>query len=315
MMNVLVCTASTIDDPGLGLVTNAIEARGGKTFRLETDRFPAQLKMTMAWDNEDRMLVSDGKREFDLSRVSSVWISGMETGLKFPDGPDSGHQEAIQAGSNSMIWGMLESLKAFKLDPPESLRRAPYRPRQLQLAREVGLEIPRTIITNSPDQVRKFAATCKHGVIAKMVDSTGRIETEHSLEGLSSCPVIFQESVPKALELRITVVGTQVFIAAVESASSTDGADDSRRDNRDLKGFQRFDRCPKSILQRLLAMLTRLGLNFATVDLILTPDGRYVFLEFNTSSGFAFIENATKFPISGAIADLLLGRTPSRIPS
>src|SRR6185369_11033939 len=125
--------------------------------------------------------------------------------------------------------------------------------------------------------------TCKHGAIAKMVNGAGiRVETEHgtepvftrhlsaediaSLEGLSSCPMIFQELVPKALELRITVVGKQMFVAAVDSASSADGADDWRKDDALLKGFQRFDRCPKSILERLLIMLTRLGLNFATVD-------------------------------------------------
>ena len=133
------------------------------------------------------------------------------------------------------------------------------------------------------------------------------------MDDLRFCPMIFQEFVPKALELRITVVGTQVFVAAVDSSVSPSGADDWREDTELWEKFKPFDRCPEAILDRLLAMLTRLGLNFATVDIILTPSGRYVFLEFNTISGFAFIEKATGFPISAAIADLLLGLTPCRI--
>jgi glutathione synthase/RimK-type ligase-like ATP-grasp enzyme len=56
-----------------------------------------------------------------------------------------------------------------------------------------------------------------------------------------------------------------------------------------------------------------LRLDFATVDLILTPDGRYVFLEVNTVSFFSFVEKATGLPISGAVADLLLGRSAPRV--
>ena len=330
-MTVLVCTASTINDPGIDLVIGAIEARGGSAFRFETDLFPADLRLTIGWDKKDRLLLADSERELDLSQVSAVWIRGMDTGLKLPDDLDPGHQEAAQTESNSMVWGMLECLNVFQLDPPESLRRAPYKPRQLQLAREVGLEIPRTLITNHPSAVRDFAATCQPGVIAKMVDGSGiRIETDHGLEpvytrqlsaadladldSLSLCPMIFQELVPKALELRITVVGTRVFVAAIDSSASTVGTDDWRKDTGLVRGFRPFDHCPPTILDRLLAMLDRLGLNFATIDLIVTPDGRYVFLEFNTISGFAFIEKATDFPISGAIADLLLGLAPSRIP-
>jgi len=329
---VLICTASSIQDPGINLVEASIEARGSSVYRFETDLFPADLRLTIGLDRRNRFLLADGDRELDLSQVSAVWIRGMDTGLQLPDGLDPEHHEAVQSESNSMVLAMLESLNVFKLDPPENLRRAPYKPRQLQLAREAGLDIPRTLITNDPKAVHEFADACGNGLIVKMVDGSGiRLETEfgtepvytrrisseeiHNLDDLRFCPMIFQEFVPKALELRITVVGTQTFVAAVDSTVSRSGAEDWRADTKLLDQFTPFNRCPQAILDRLLTMLTCLGLNFATIDMILTPDGRYVFLEFNTISGFAFIEKATGFPISAAIADLLLGLTPSRIPA
>jgi glutathione synthase/RimK-type ligase-like ATP-grasp enzyme len=329
-MTILVCTASTVNDPGIDMVIRAIETRGASAFRLETDLFPTDLQLTIGWDKKDRLLLSSSEEEIDLSKVSSVWIRHMDTGDKLPDDLDHGHREGARLESDSMIWGLLECLNIFQLDPPESLRRAPYKPRQLQLARELGLEIPRTLITNNPQEVRDFAKTCRHGLIAKMIDgSSVSVETDQGsspvytrhlsaedftdLDSLNLCPMIFQELVPKALELRITIVGTRVFVAAVDSAVSTIGADDWRKDKGLVREFRPFDHCPEEILERFLVMLDRLGLNFATIDMIVTPDGRYVFLELNTISYFDFVERATGLPISGAIADLLLGLTPSRI--
>jgi hypothetical protein len=40
--------------------------------------------------------------------------------------------------------------------------------------------------------------------------------------------------------------------------------------------------------------------------MILTPDGRYVFLEINPSGQYLWIEDNTGLPISSAICDLLM---------
>ena len=182
-MTVLICTASSIHDPGIDLVTASIEARGDSAYRFETDRFPADQRLTIILDRGERFLLAAADGEFDLSQVSAVWIRGMDPGFKLPDGLDPGHHEAVQAESSSMVWAMLESLNVFKLDPPENLRRAPYEPRQLQLAREAGLDIPKTLVTDDPEAVREFAKTCGNGLIAKMVDGSGiRLETDYGME-------------------------------------------------------------------------------------------------------------------------------------
>jgi hypothetical protein len=49
------------------------------------------------------------------------------------------------------------------------------------------------------------------------------------------------------------------------------------------------------------------GLVYGTIDLIVTPDNRYVFLELNSAGEYSWIEELTGLPISEAIADYLLG--------
>lgn len=55
----------------------------------------------------------------------------------------------------------------------------------------------------------------------------------------------------------------------------------------------------------LLALMERLGLVYGAIDMRLTPDGRYVFLEINTAGQWLFIEQATGQAISDALAATL----------
>ena len=129
---------------------------------------------------------------------------------------------------------MLASLKAFRVDHVRHIRHAENKQLQLQAARELGLDIPRTLTTNDPAAVRAFAEECEGGMVTKMLSSfavydegrelvvfTNPVKPEDlaDLSGLSLCPATFQELLPKSLELRVTVVGQRVMSAALDSQS------------------------------------------------------------------------------------------------
>lgn len=61
---------------------------------------------------------------------------------------------------------MLASLKAFRMDHLRHIRHAENKQLQLQVARELGLHIPRTLTTNDPAAVRAFAKSCESGMNA-----------------------------------------------------------------------------------------------------------------------------------------------------
>jgi glutathione synthase/RimK-type ligase-like ATP-grasp enzyme len=66
---------------------------------------------------------------------------------------------------------------------------------------------------------------------------------------------------------------------------------------------------PAEVEQSLSRLMERLGLVYGAIDLRLTPDGRYVFLEINPAGQFLYIERATGQPIASAIAETLASQS------
>ncbi len=56
---------------------------------------------------------------------------------------------------------------------------------------------------------------------------------------------------------------------------------------------------------RLRALMTRLGLVYGAIDMRLTPDGHYIFLEINPSGQWLFVEERSGQPITASFARLL----------
>src|SRR6266481_3564781 len=99
-MTILICTASTVNDPCIEMVIRAIEARGAVAYRLETDLFPTDLRLNISWDRKDRLHLSSSTGELDLTQVSAVWIRHMDTGARLPDYLDPDHREASRIESD-----------------------------------------------------------------------------------------------------------------------------------------------------------------------------------------------------------------------
>ena len=125
------------------------------------------------------------------------------------------------------------------------------------------------------------------------------------VEDLRLCPLLVQPYVPKRLELRVTVVGHQVFAAAIDSQATNHTRLDWRRYDDAGTPITPFA-LPGEVANRCRALVQELGLRYGAIDLILTPDDRFVFLEINPNGQYLWIELATDLPISDAIADHLL---------
>ena len=57
--------------------------------------------------------------------------------------------------------------------------------------------------------------------------------------------------------------------------------------------------------------MSEMGLAYATVDFVITSEGRWVFLEANPGGNYGWLEASTELPISAALADLLAAGGPS----
>ena len=140
-------------------------------------------------------------------------------------------------------------------------------------------------------------------------------------ENIQLTPVIFQRYVPVLYDLRITIVGDRIFAAELHTQQGKYQVD--VRLNRNMPCYPHT--LPAEVSQKLLNLMERLGLEYGAIDMRLTPDGDYVFLEINPNGSYFYIESATGLPISRTLAQRLsLGRsgtssshkvTPSTVPA
>ena len=202
------------------------------------------------------------------------------------------------------------------INHPAATYRAEHKAIQLSMARAIGFDIPRTVITNNPTGVLR-AAKGDPTVAVKGLDTvlvweegletfgyTSLVETslvEHY--HLSSAPLIAQQALEDKLDLRVTVVGDRVFCASVTHAGSPIHGD--WRLKKTGAEFQPFD-LPAMVAEQCVQLTRSLGLVFGAIDLAL-QGGTYFFLEINPTGEWAWLVDHSNFPIDEAIADILLG--------
>jgi len=199
---------------------------------------------------------------------------------------------------------------------PNSVYQAENKLFQLKIARQLGFNIPATLITNDKNKLRWFFSENKKNVIVKPIAQT-RVKSADTpsfiftnkltpslierIDDFDLTPCIFQENIDKDYELRITVVGDRVFPAAVYSQDHHETLTDWRRKKLSFLKIE----IPESVHDLCIELVKKLDLKFGAIDLIKTKAGDYIFLEINPNGQWVWIENETQQAISTAIIDLL----------
>ncbi len=312
------------DHPGVEDVAAALRALGERPVRLDTDRYPTELRLSLHQSGEgERFVLDTPEGPVDLCDATAVWYRRMHPGAGLSRDLDPQLSAASVGEARAVLLGMLHALPCFQLDPWAAVRRAEQKPMQLALARRCGLEIPRTLSTNDPEAAREFVASCVHGAVAKMLSSFAVHEDGEErvvftnpitaadlddLDGLALSPMTFQERAVSAREHRVTMVGDRVFASSLEAGLSERSHTDWRRDGDALAREWKPSVLPAEVTRGLLALMDRLGLNYGAADVIETPDGRYVFLECNPAGEFYWVARDGAHSITDAIAEVLAGK-------
>lgn len=322
-MTVLLVTKSN-DNQSVALVAAALEARGVRAFRLDTDLFPTEVRLALHQPH-GRSVLYAAAGELALGDIAAIWYRRAAIGAALPDDMDRQHHDAALKESRATLIGMLECLDCFTMDRVSTVRAAEHKPRQLRLAAELGLAVPRTLTTNDPDSVRAFWDLCGRRVVVKALssfaihDDDGREQVVFTsqlaaddlahLDQLALSPMTFQEHLDKAVELRVTVVGDRVFAAAVDSQALERSRVDWRKAGSELVGSWTPCALPADVAAKLLQLAARLGLSYGAADLVVTPDGRHVFLEINPAGEWFWLDDVFgPRALSTAIAETLLAR-------
>jgi glutathione synthase/RimK-type ligase-like ATP-grasp enzyme len=113
-------------------------------------------------------------------------------------------------------------------------------------------------------------------------------EIEKYPQKITAAPGIFQPYIEKEHELRVTIVDEIIFAARIESQAHPDTQTDWRR-NPGAIAYTEVT-LPTEVSQRLKTFHRNQGLVYAAYDFIVTPEGRYVFLEVNSVGQWLWLE-------------------------
>lgn len=186
------------------------------------------------------------------------------------------------------------------------------KPLQLQKVQELGIRVPKTIITNDFQEAQSFLAAHRE-IVIKPVWSGDHAQvlscTPDDLAvleyALSCSPHTLQECV-RGTNIRTYVIGKQTFSVRIE-AKTTDFRLDPEHDICvwDLPFEQK---------RQALQLTRALQMDWTAIDWRLDQEHNVYFLEANFSPMFVGVEAQTGLPLTHALCRLLLSKAEQRPP-
>lgn len=246
--------------------------------------------------------------EIDFDDIDVIWWRR----FKAPKSAAFLHHDDLKfaAGENRHFFrGLMQAApsKTVWVHSPGISETAESKIRQLAEARRVGLTIPRTLFTNSPEDIRAFIAeTESHGNTA-IYKTFGQATWVHGTGGktmfakrvrasdlkqdsvIQAVPGIYQEAIPKSFEVRANFFGDREIAVRIDSQSDKTAREDWRA-SLDLKRILSPIKIPDKVSVQCRDLMARLSLTMACIDFIVTESNEYVFLELNQQGQFLWIE-------------------------
>ncbi len=293
-------------------------------FNRHDDRY--RLSYSVIGGKAKFVLRSPDQQQALSAPIGAIWWRVKPTRPVEFAGPDTTSSEAFQWAEWRHFLNSLYLLldHCAWINNPHSQQRASFKPFNLTMAYKHELDVPDTVFSNDCEIARLDLSNHKDLIYKslsghlihpdKFVYTTqlsNATLTANEL-AIAAAPCIFQPEITKLYELRVTIVGERVFVVKIDSQKSRYGKLDWRieQDDRLLEKSE----LSTTTLIRLQALHAALGLDCATYDFIVTPEGREVFLECNPAGQWLWLDEALSLGITDAFCDLLISRCDSLPP-
>lgn len=185
----------------------------------------------------------------------------------------------------------------------------------LQIAKSVNLSIPKTIITNSRQDLIDYFGSVS--IIVKPIgeaqvymDKKHEVYTYTSIVDIDKLeetfPIsLFQEKVDKKYEIRTFVLEDSCYSMAILSQNNEQTAVDFRNYDFQFPNRKVPYTLPPKIEDQVFNFMKKINLKSGSVDFIVTPEDEHIFLEVNPIGQFGMVSKPCNYNIEKKIADYL----------
>jgi glutathione synthase/RimK-type ligase-like ATP-grasp enzyme len=319
--------ATAANDIHAIIVAQALRKLGHDCFRWVTSDYPSVQRCSVSYGGGTRLEIGglDGTFALDLAASDLVFWNRRVIREHFvSDGLCEADRAIASSQSKVFVRGLLPFLdrSCVCVNKIYAAERAESKPFQLMMAEHAGFKIPESVVTNDPSVIWRFVDRKGLKMLAKpfsptvwksddrdFVTRSAVVGPENLPEDavLQSCPMIFQRYIEKAYEVRITCFGDLPVAVRLNSQQIDAARVDWRATSPSRLGVNRIE-VPSYVRDACVRLLRSLDLAFGCIDMIVTPEGDWVFLEINQMGQFLWVEEINPdVPMLDLFVQLLTG--------
>ena len=187
----------------------------------------------------------------------------------------------------------------------------------LDTAKLMGLNVPDTLITTNKQELEAFLSRHKQVITKSIGEVIIGFEEPYSITSYTSriittddlpndfFPALFQQEIPKKYEVRVFYLRGSFYSMAIFSQEDRQTSIDFRNYNHEKPNRVVPYQLPKDVSAKLDHMMKKCRYDTGSIDLIVTPDNQFYFLEINPVGQFAMVSYPCNYRIEKKIAEYL----------
>ena len=292
-----------------------------RVIRLNTEDFIKNCQVSFN-GNSLFLLIKDSDRKLHSNEIRAVWYRRPKD-FDLSEEGDPYIADYIKQQGTACLRGIYFCChdEAIWVNPLPALHRSRIKLQQLQIALQAGLSIPEIIVTNNWEEAVAFCNNIER-VCTKSLDEPnflldGHIyplftrvlnkdEVGNNRASIERCPILLQEYIDKKFDIRVVVIGKDIFAFEIHSQEHELSVYDFRGVAPEYLRHVSHE-LPVEMIDGIRSFMRRQGLIFSTMDFVLSKNGRYYFLENNSNGQWLWLEQLTGIPLSESMIKLLFG--------
>ena len=295
--------------------------------RINNDLQDVKFKQMIYTHNEKSLWVQTSQGELiDLFKAKVVWYrkggcmvrntftNGNDTA--FPPGYVKYHLHQEMSTLSDFIYATIEnrayySLGSYKKGNLNKLL-------TLRLANTLGIKTPDYWVVTSKKEIQEIlkqnelvTKSISEGVYLTNKDHAYYTYTEKISKEIANnfseefFPSLVQKNIQKKIEIRSFYLEGKFYSMAIFSQKNNQTSIDFRKYDSQIPNRTIPYKLPVWVEKQLTSLFHKLGLNTGSVDLILTPNEEYVFLEINPVGQFGMVSYPCNYYLEKEVAKLL----------
>lgn len=304
-------------DPLAGRICHILTSAGFPYALIRTDRLINNAEFHFDYSHGELIVQSES---IDMSALRKVWVRrplDFSLDVFAPIHNNSAAKEELHA----CVLGLIAHLgsSAVVINNPSADTEAQNKLRQFITAASCGIQVPRSIVTSKVEKVKEFMSRFPNGIVCKRLRGapinikdglrliyTTKISEETDLSLLPQLPTLFQQYIPAYRNIRATVTGEDIFAVEIDTSSVPDLVD-YRALGKKLYSLPHTQvTLPPDINGKIHLFMKKLGLRYASIDIIRDKEDGYWFVDLNPSGNYLWTEELSGAKITKGLLKLLV---------